>query len=156
MAALWEGIYLRTGKFVPKLDKRTAEDVFALKPFRFDTGLRRMRDKETGKLFWAHSDIDIQVIARNGAPMDPSRVKQFVDELNAKIGGSELFQHGDNISGVFGKAEGAKLPYLLRITVIIDHRGVVTIGEGVDTYSGILSDGWRTFIRHQMQPSDMQ
>jgi YD repeat-containing protein len=90
MAALWEAIYRHTGWFVPKPKKEIAEDLSKLKFLGFDTGLRKMRDKNTGKVFLSHSDIDIQVIARNGAPMDPNDVRQFVRDLNTSIGGYPL------------------------------------------------------------------
>jgi len=72
MAALWEGIYLRTGKFVPKPSLTEATEV-AWKFFGTDfsrvaefSGLRRMKNVETGMEFFAHSDIDLQFKIPNG------------------------------------------------------------------------------------------
>lgn len=142
MAALWEAVYRHTGWFVPKPAKEMAEELFALKRFGIDTGLRKMRDKKTGKIFWAHSDIDIQVIAQNGVPMNPKDVKKFVRELNTSIGGNPFFQHADNISGVLGRSEGAALTYLQQPTILISHGGSAI----VENATVFLNDDWRAII----------
>jgi hypothetical protein len=152
MAALWEGIYLRTGKFVPKPSLTEAakvkwelfgKDFTSVPEF---LGLRRMQDNLTGRRYFAHSDIDIQVITQNGVPMDPNRVKEFVDDLNASIGGSPLFTHGDIISGALGRAKGADLAYLQKQTILIGHGGSDIMENGLVFFN----DEWRSVIEALM------
>ena len=103
-------------------------------------------------LFWAHSDIDIQVIAKNGVPMDPNLVNEFVRNLNTSIGRYPLFKHGDIISGVLGRAKGAELAYLQKQTILIGHGGSAIMENGLVFFN----DEWRAIIEGLMSQPNLK
>ncbi len=147
MAALWEAVYRHTGWFVPKPAKEMAEDVFALKGLGFDTGLRKMRNKETGKIFWAHSDIDLQFIAQNGAPVvDVRTVEKIFGDVNNTFR-KPILQHGDNFSGLTQwLPKGPTRVHQDTTTIFISQSGYIGQGSGIAGFLGFLTPAWRNAV----------
>jgi len=154
MAALWEGIYLRTGKFVPKPSLKEAREV-AWEFFGRDFsrvaeffGLRKMQDK-VGRTFFAHSDIDLQFILSSGRPMMPKAAETFLDTLNESIG-IKLLQHTDNYNGLLTRANGATFFRQDKMTHIITSSGYQGSKWGMEAFAQYVSDGQWPWIGRVM------
>jgi hypothetical protein len=143
-AGLWELTRLTS----PKPVKTAAGELAKLKWGSLDTGLRLMED-HTGqrwfKLFLAHSDIDLQFIVQNGGPVSAQMVDEFVAGVNSRLG-RELFQHGDNFTGLTQWALGPTKAYQDAPTVIIGKPGYLGMGPGLNGFLGYLNDEWRKAV----------
>ena len=152
-AALWQAIYLVTGKFQPKPGIFDAEEVkWVIHGVDFTSvleffGLRRMQDK-AGRTFLAHSDIDLQFIVENGAPVvNVTRVEEIYGDVN-KTFRKPILRHGDNFSGLtWWVPNGPTLGRQNKTTIFISQSGYIGQGPGIAGFLGFLTPAWRDAVK---------
>lgn len=119
--------------------KRAGTELWGGMIHGFDTGLRWIKPEGSWLPRFLHSDIDLQFIVQDGI-LKASKVDvaEFVTDLNKNLG-RNLFQHGDNFTGMLHfVSPRANYTRQIKSMILINSSGFIGQGHGVDAMLGWL------------------